>query len=427
MNIYKNPPKSEWDQLLKRPVEDLTVLEDLVKNIFREVKINGDKAVREFTRKFDGNTLDSLKVSPKEFHQSADMVTDELKNAIATAASNIRQFHEAQVGSSTHIEPMKGVECWQEFRAIEKVGLYVPGGTAPLFSTLLMLAIPAQISGCREIQVCTPAGKDGKIHPAILYCCHYLGLKDVFKVGGIQAIAAFTYGTETISRAYKLFGPGNQYVTAAKMWATMEGVPIDMPAGPSEVLVCSDASGNAEWIASDLLSQAEHGPDSQVIFITTSEPLIEETRIAMGIQMARLPRKSIISVALQHARAIYFEEEEMVFDFINQYAPEHLILNIHKPEEKLHKIQNAGSVFIGPYSPESAGDYASGTNHTLPTYGQARVFGGLSVRDFMKNISFQKITLTGLENLAPAIIPMAAAEQLEGHKNAVTIRLKSVT
>ena len=425
MNIHLHPSRNEWHRLQQRPVQDLPVISDLVDRIFGDVKNRGDDALLEYTLKYDGVKPDPILVGPEAYLQAVEQISRDLKDAIGLAASNIRRFHEAQKGPPARVETMEGVKCWQEYRPIERVGLYVPGGSAPLFSTLLMLAIPAQVAGCLDIQVCTPPDQEGRIHPAILYACHYLGIDKVFKVGGIQAIAAFTHGTETISPVYKIFGPGNQYVTAAKIRASMAGIPMDMPAGPSEVLVFSDISGQADLIASDLLSQAEHGPDSQVLFVTTHESLIDRTVTEIEKQMQDLPRKAIISEALQHARLILLEDEETAFDFINQYAPEHLILNIDRAGEKVSQVKNAGSVFVGPFTPESAGDYASGTNHTLPTYGYARVFSGLTLHSFMKSVSFQEITREGLQKLAPAIIPMAEAEQLQGHKRAVTIRLKT--
>jgi histidinol dehydrogenase len=425
MNIHLHPSRSEWRRLQQRPVQDLPIISELVDRIFSDVKSRGDDALLEYTLKYDGVKPDPIRVGPEAYLQAVEQIPRDLKDAIGLAASNIRRFHEAQKGPPARSETMEGVKCWQEYRPIERVGLYVPGGTAPLFSTLLMLAIPAQVAGCLDIQVCTPPDQDGRIHPAILYACHYLGIDKVFKVGGIQAIAAFTHGTETISPVYKIFGPGNQYVTAAKIRASMAGIPMDMPAGPSEVLVFSDVSGQADLIASDLLSQAEHGPDSQVLFVTTHESLIDRTVTEVEKQMQDLPRKAIISEALQHARLILLEDEETAFDFINQYAPEHLILNIDRAGEKVSQVMNAGSVFVGPFTPESAGDYASGTNHTLPTYGYARAFSGLTLHSFMKSVSFQEITREGLQKLAPAIIPMAEAEQLQGHKRAVTIRLNT--
>ncbi len=409
-----------------RPSLQKSDLEEKVREILNRVKSDKDRALLDYSEKFDGVRPDSLKVSYREIIESADLVQCEIKKAIGIARNNIKKFHSAQLSSESPIETSTGVTCWRKSVAIEKVGLYIPGGSAPLFSTVLMLGIPAILAGCSEIILCSPPGRDGKINPLILYTAHLIGIKDIFKIGGAQSIAAMAYGTESISSVNKIFGPGNQYVTKAKELVQQEGVAIDMPAGPSEVLVISDAYADPEFIAADLLSQAEHGPDSQVIFLTNSTEMIEKVQNCLNIQLDILPRKEIASKALDNSKLILLASLDDCMAFSNLYAPEHLIINTADPEIYAEQVINAGSVFLGPYSCESAGDYASGTNHTLPTNGYARNFGGVSTESFMKKISFQKLTAEGIRDLGPSIEILAEAELLNGHRNAVTIRIKSL-
>ncbi|MDX1463086.1 MAG: histidinol dehydrogenase [Marinirhabdus sp.] len=423
MKTIINPDPKTFKSLLSRPQNSEREMEKVVAEIFQEVKKKGDAAVRSYTALFDGVQLETIQVS-KEILETAT-VPKKLQSAIQIAKQNIEAFHRAQNTAPIKVETMPGVQCWQEKKPIEKVGLYIPGGTAPLFSSILMLAIPAQIAGCSEIVLCTPPNSEGEINPAILYCARVCGITKVFKVGGIQAIAAMTYGTESIPAVYKLFGPGNQYVTAAKQYATRQGVAIDMPAGPSELLVCADDSANASFIASDMLSQAEHGADSQVILVTTSQTLSAEVQTEIDLQLNALARKSIAEQALENSKTIIVDSKEEAVQIINFYAPEHLILVSEDEPYYLSKIVNAGSVFLGNYTPESAGDYASGTNHTLPTNGYAKQYSGVTLDSFMKTMSFQKISKQGLEKLGETIEIMAAAEGLFAHKNAVSLRLKS--
>lgn len=424
MQISLYPTRSEWSSLLERPVFDATKLEDIVKPVLANVKKNGDKALKEYALKFDGVSLDNLVVTEEEISDAQHLVAPELKEAIAIAEQNIKKFHEAQFSPIEKIETTKGVTCWRETRAIDAVGLYIPGGTAPLFSTVLMLVVPAQVAGCKNIVMSTPPNKEGKIHPAILYTANKLGIKTIIKSGGAQAIAAMAYGTESVPKTYKIFGPGNQYVTSAKQLVTKDGVAIDMPAGPSEVAVWADKDANPEFIAADLLSQAEHGVDSQVIFVTTSESLAQKVSIAVYSQLADLPRKDIATKALLNSKSIVLETEDEIIDLLNQYAPEHLIIQTENYNDAIPKIMNAGSVFLGAYTPESAGDYASGTNHTLPTNGYAMAYSGVSLDSFVTKITFQEITKEGIQNLGKHIEVMAAEEQLHAHKNAVTLRIK---
>ena len=417
------PPTSDWATLIQRPTTEKSSLDDLVKEVFDAVRINKDEAVLNYSEQFDKVKLNSLTVTDDEYTNAQALVSDELKAAINLAKNNIEKFHLAQVEKSTKIETTKGVTCWRESRGIDKVGIYIPGGTAPLFSTILMLGIPATIAGCSEIVLCTPPDKNGNINPAILYTASLLGITKVYKVGGIQAIAAMTFGTETIPNVYKIFGPGNQYVTAAKQMALNFGVAIDMPAGPSEVLVIADKNSNAAYVAADLLSQAEHGTDSQVILLANDETIIDKTLAEINIQVEALPRKEIALQALENSKAILLKSINECINFSNAYAPEHLILNIDNATDYTNKISNAGSVFIGAYSCESLGDYASGTNHTLPTNGYARNYSGVSLDSFVKKITFQYVTKEGLENIGNAVELMAEAEGLDGHRNAVRIRL----
>lgn len=426
MKTYLNPKSDQWEELAERKTFAVADLKETVKAIFDDIQKNGNKAVAKYTSIFDGAELTNFKVSDEEILNATNTIADELKNAIQEAANNIRKFHASQREILTKIETTSGVFCWRENRAIQTIGIYIPGGTAPLFSTVLMLAIPAQIAGCKKIILCSPPDKNGNINPAILYAAQLTGVTEIYKIGGIQAIAALTFGTETIPKVLKIFGPGNQYVTAAKQYAQQLGLAIDMPAGPSELLVIADETCDPDFVASDLLSQAEHGADSQVILLTSSNQIVEKVKKAIIIQKANLPRISIVEKALENSRAIVFKSIDTAFEFSNFYAPEHLILAVNGAENKLNQIENAGSVFIGNYACESAGDYASGTNHTLPTNGFAKNYSGVSLDSFVKKITFQKITKNGIQNIGKTIEIMAAAEQLEAHKNAVTIRLKKL-
>ena len=426
MKTYLYPEKKDWEEILKRPTQEKANLESIVNSVFNDIKIDGDKALKAYTKKFDGASLDSLFVSELELKNSASLISSKLKSAIDNAARNIKTFHKTQISNEKRVITQPGVECWRKTTAIEKVGLYIPGGTAPLFSTVLMLAIPAIIAGCKEIVLCTPPNKEGNINPAILYAANSVGCKKVFKLGGIQAIGALAFGTESVPSVYKIFGPGNQFVTAAKQLASLEGVAIDMPAGPSEVLVYGDETGNADFIASDLLSQAEHGADSQVIFVTCVKSLITDVEKAVVKQLADLPRKEIAAKALENSTLILMKNESSALELINEYGPEHLIIGAKNEDLFINEVSNAGSVFLGNYTPESAGDYASGTNHTLPTNGYAKSYSGVSLDSFTKKITYQKITKEGLKDLGPIIETMAEAEELYAHKNAVTLRLNEM-
>ncbi len=423
--IY-NPNRKDWSKLLERPTQTVADIEATVLNVFNEVKLEGDAAVNRYTQKFDKAILKDILVSSLEIEEAKQLVNDELKNAIQTAKSNIEKFHAAQKTEKVFVETIDGVSCWQEKRPIQKVGLYIPGGTAPLFSTILMLAVPANLAGCQEIVLCSPPNKEGKINPAILYTANLCGVTKICKVGGIQAVAAMTFGTETIPQVYKIFGPGNQFVTVAKQLATKFGVAIDMPAGPSELLVVADDTADASFVASDLLSQAEHGKDSQVILISTSKDFIEKVEDQVDKQLSVLPRKEIAEAAIQNSKLIYVSNDHEALDIINEYGPEHFIVCVENEEYYVQNIVNAGSVFIGNYTPESAGDYASGTNHTLPTNGYAKQYSGVNLDSFMKSMTFQKISEEGIKNIGNAIELMAEAEGLQAHKNAVTLRLESL-
>jgi len=425
MQTFNLPGRNEWKKLLARPVLDAAALEQKVIAILNEVKTGGDAAVKFFTRQFDGIETGDLKVSETAIQTAGEKLPDELKQAILQAAANIKAFHEKQITAVEIIETMPGVQCWRKSSGIEKVGLYIPGGTAPLFSTLLMLAIPAKIAGCKEIVLCTPPGKDGEVHPAILFSAKTAGITTIFKAGGVQAIAAMAYGTPTIPRVYKIFGPGNQYVTCAKQLIQKDGIAIDMPAGPSEVAVYADGDCRPAFVAADLLSQAEHGADSQVLLVVTTPSLAAEIEKETVKQLAKLPRKEMAAKALENSKIIIVRDEPEAIDLLNEYAAEHLILSCNNADAVAEKITNAGSVFLGNYSPESAGDYASGTNHTLPTNGYAKMYSGVSVDSFVKKITYQKLSRQGLENIAKTVEVMAAAEGLEAHKNAVSIRLTS--
>jgi histidinol dehydrogenase len=426
MKKIKYPEKQDWPELLKRPEQPIVEIEQTALEIFSEVSSKGDRALIKYTDLFDGVKLGSLQVSSSAIEAATSQIDPALAAAILLAKENITKFHRAQRSAKIEVETMNGVVCWQEKRPIQKVGLYIPGGSAPLFSTILMLAIPAKLAGCEEIVLCTPPDSEGNIDPAILFTAQLCGIDKVFRVGGIQAIAAMTYGTETVPPVYKIFGPGNQFVTTAKQLATKFGVAIDMPAGPSELLVFADESAKPAFVASDLLSQAEHGPDSQVILVSTSEDLLNMVSAEIESQLAALPRKEIAAKAIENSRLILVEDPKTALQLINSYGPEHFIVCCKDENYFTENIQNAGSVFVGPYSPESAGDYASGTNHTLPTHGYAKQYSGITLDSFMKSISFQQISKEGLKSLGPAVELMAEAEGLQAHKNAVSIRLKEI-
>ena len=426
MNKIYNPKRQDWKDVLMRPTQTVADIEGLVNTIFEEVKLGGDTILKKYTNQFDKVNLDNLLVSEDEIKEAKELISEDLKAAIQLAKSNIEVFHTAQKTGRVEVETTTGVSCWQEKRPIQKVGLYIPGGTAPLFSTILMLAVPANIAGCKEIVLCSPPDKEGKLNPAILYTADLCGVTKIVKVGGIQAIAGMTFGTETIPQVYKVFGPGNQYVTVAKQIATKHGVAIDMPAGPSELLVVADDSANAAFVASDLLSQAEHGVDSQVILVSTSKEMIDAVEKEVTLQLEDLPRKEIARQAIANSKLIYVDNDQDAIDLINEYGPEHYIVCVENEDFYIDNTQNAGSVFIGNYTPESAGDYASGTNHTLPTNGYAKQYSGVNLDSFMKSMTFQKITKEGIQTIGNAIELMAEAEGLEAHKNAVTLRLNSL-
>ena len=420
------PERKDWAEILKRPVLNMDTLRVTVSEVLERVKSEGDKAVMEFEERFDKVKLDSLAVTEAEMKEAEMNVPIELKVAILLAQRNIYTFHKKQKFESKKVETMEGVTCWQKAVGIEKVGLYIPGGTAPLFSTVLMLAVPARVAGCKEIVLCTPPNKEGKIHPAILYAAQVSGVRKIFKAGGVQAIGAMAYGTESVPKVYKIFGPGNQYVMAAKQQVSLHDVAIDMPAGPSEVEVIADETANPAFVAADLLSQAEHGADSQVVLITTSQKLMDEVEYEVQHQLSRLSRWEIAEKALANSKLILVKDMDEAIEMTNEYAPEHLIIETENYMDLADKVVNAGSVFLGGLTPESAGDYASGTNHTLPTNGYAKAYSGVSLDSFIRKITFQEITREGIQNVGPAIEVMAANEQLDAHKNAVTVRLKSL-
>lgn len=424
MKKYIQPNKENWEGLLARPQLEQQSLENLILDIFDKVKEEGDQALIEFAEKFDNTKLDSILVSKEEIESASNNLDSQLKNAIQTAKANIEKFHKNQELKEEIVETQPGVKCWRKALPIEKVGLYIPGGSAPLFSTILMLGIPAKIAGCEEIVLCTPPGKNGQINPAIMYTAQLVGCTKIMKVGGAQAIGAMTFGTETIPKVDKIFGPGNQYVTKAKELIQQFGVAIDMPAGPSEVLVIADETSVPEFVASDLLSQAEHGADSQVVLLSDQENIIDLCLSEVEKQLAELPRKELASKALENSKAVVLNSLEECFEYSNAYAPEHLILAMENADDYLNQIKSAGSVFVGNYSCESAGDYASGTNHTLPTNGYARNYSGVSLDSFCKRVTFQKLDASGIQNLGPVIEIMAEAEELIAHKNAVSVRLK---
>lgn len=426
MNKIYNPKPETWAEILKRPTQSIADIEAKVNKIFAEIKAKGDNVIKKYTQLFDGILIEEFLVSKEEIESAEKEVSNALKEAINMAKTNIEKFHIEQRTEKITVETTEGVVCWQEKRPIQKVGLYIPGGSAPLFSTVLMLAVPANIAGCNEIILCTPPDKTGKINPAILYTANLCGVTKIFKIGGIQAVGAMTFGTESVPSVYKIFGPGNQFVTVAKQIATKHGVAIDMPAGPSELLVFGDETANASFVASDLLSQAEHGADSQVIFVTTSENLLNSVEKEVEKQMELLPRKSIAAKAIENSKLILVKDNSQAINLINEYAPEHFIVVSKNEDFFIEYIQNAGSIFIGNYTPESAGDYASGTNHTLPTNGYAKQYSGVNLDSFMKSMTFQKISEKGIQNIGNVIETMAAAEGLQAHKNAVTLRLESL-
>ena len=424
MQIIRYPKKDDWTSILARPAIDNTSLFDLVRGVLNDVRQRGDEAIKEYELKFDKVALDALRVTEAEVAEAEKIVSDELKSSILLAKKNIEAFHAAQKHDLPKVETMPGVTCWQKALPIEKVGLYIPGGTAPLFSTVLMLALPAQIAGCKEIVLCTPPNREGKVHPAVLFAAKAAGVSQIFKIGGVQAIGAMAYGSESVPKVYKIFGPGNQYVTAAKQLVSLKDVAIDMPAGPSEVEVIADDSANPAFVASDLLSQAEHGVDSQAVLITASEALAEKVMAEVEAQCAALPRREIAEKSLVNSKIIIVKDLNEVIDVTNEYAPEHLIISTENYLEIAERITNAGSVFLGHLTPESAGDYASGTNHTLPTNGYAKAYSGVNLDSFRKKITYQEITPEGLSNRGAAIEVMAQNEELFAHKNAVTLRMK---
>lgn len=425
MQIYINPSAESRKALLQRPAIDATALQEKVRLVLNDVKQEGDAALKKYTQLFDGVTQDTPEVSEAEITAAVNTLSDTLKAAIQTAIANITLFHNKQVAAPELVQTMPGVQCWRKSVGIEKVGLYIPGGTAPLFSTILMLGIPARIAGCKEIILCSPPGKNGLLHPAILYAAQQVGVTRIFKLGGVQAIAAMAYGTATVPQVYKIFGPGNQYVTCAKQLIQQEGVAIDMPAGPSEVCVLADETANAAYVAADLLSQAEHGTDSQVLLVSNREALVKEVLVQVESQLAELPRRDIAAGALKNSTAIVVDTMDEAIELVNEYAAEHLIISCKDDEAIAERIVNAGSVFLGNYSPESAGDYASGTNHTLPTNGFAKAYSGVSVDSFVKKITYQKLTQEGIAQIGQAVIEMAEAEGLQAHANAVKVRLNA--
>ena len=426
MKVIKYPAKEEWSEIVKRPHLDVSQLNATVEGVLDDVKNHGDEAVKRYEEKFDHAHLDSLAVTEAEIEEAEKMVSQELKDALHLAHHNIAAFHQSQKFEGEKVETCPGVTCWQKSVAIEKVGLYIPGGTAPLFSTVLMLATPAKIAGCKEIVLCTPPNREGKVNPAILMAAKIAGVSKIFKAGGVQAIGAMAYGTESVPKVYKIFGPGNQYVMAAKQHVSLHDAAIDMPAGPSEVCVIADESANPVFVAADLLSQAEHGFDSQVFFITTSEKVLDKVKKEVEVQLERLPRKEMAQTSLDNSKFILVEDYDAAIDLSNTYAPEHLIIATQNYEELAEKVVNAGSVFLGNYACESAGDYASGTNHTLPTHGYALAYNGVNLDSYNRKITFQHLTQDGIRNIGDAVVTMAENEQLEAHANAMRLRVKEV-
>ena len=426
MKVFNEPKRNEWASIIERPSIDAAQLNDNVRNIIDEVIAGGDAAIKKITLQFDRVSINELKVTAEKIAAAENLLTPGLKTAIQLAKVNIEIFHNSQIQKVERIETMPGVWCWRKSVGIEKVGIYIPGGSAPLFSTVLMLGIPAKIAGCKEIVLCTPPNEQGDIHPAILYAASLVGVTAIYSVGGAQAIAAMAYGTATIPKVHKIFGPGNQYVTAAKQLVQQNGIAIDMPAGPSEVCVWADENAIPSFVAADLLSQAEHGPDSQVILVANNKAIVSAIQLEIDLQLSALPRKDFATKALANSKAIILSNQDQAIDLINAYAPEHLILSVDNALQIADKIMNAGSVFIGNYSPESVGDYASGTNHTLPTNGYAKAYSGVSLDSFVKKITFQQLTERGLMNIAPTVIEMAEAEGLQAHSNAVSVRLNLI-
>lgn len=426
MKVIKYPSREQWDEILTRPALDVEQLRATVNSVLDKVRTEGDAAVKEFELAFDKVQLESVAVSEEEWIEAESLVSSDLKAALELAHENIAKFHAAQQFTGQKVETQPGVTCWQKAMPIEKVGLYIPGGTAPLFSTVLMLATPAKIAGCREIVLCTPPNREGKVNPAILMAARIAGVSKIFKIGGVQAIAAMAYGTESVPKVYKIFGPGNQYVVAAKQAVSLKDVAIDMPAGPSEVEVLADETSNPVFVAADLLSQAEHGIDSQVLLLTTSEELLEKVQAEVDRQLDLLPRKDLAARALENSKMVLVHDEEEMMQMSNAYAPEHLIISTANYMQLAEKVQNAGSVFLGCYSCESAGDYASGTNHTLPTNGYAKAYSGVCLDSFIRKITFQELTAEGIRRIGPAVEIMAANEQLDAHKNAMTVRIASI-
>ncbi|MEN9513249.1 MAG: histidinol dehydrogenase [Bacteroidota bacterium] len=426
MNLVINPPKKEWSEIIQRPVFDAKSLMPMVQEVLNAIQEKGDQAVKDYTLSFDQVNLSSIQLNEDQINQIASTLDSHVKKAIEVAKINIEKFHQTQLQKVEKIETMPGVWCWRKSIGIEKVGIYIPGGTAPLFSTVLMLGIPASIAGCKEIILCTPPNKDGKIDAAIAYAAQLIGIKNIYTIGGVQAIGAMAFGTESVPKVYKIFGPGNQYVTAAKQLVQQYGTAIDMPAGPSEVCVWADETAIPSFVAADLLSQAEHGADSQVLLVASEEKIVEQVKQALNEQLLLLPRKDFAEKALANSKAIVIHETEQALALINEYAPEHLILSIQQAEMMAEKVWNAGSVFIGNYSPESVGDYASGTNHTLPTNGYAKAYSGVSVDSFVKKITFQQLTERGLTNIAQTVMDMAKAESLDAHSKAVQIRVDHI-
>ena len=426
MNVIKFPNRKDWQQLVERPHMDVSQLNDTVASVLADIRQRGDEAVKGYELKFDHVDLSTLAVSEEEMLAAEKLVSKELKDAIVLAHSNIKKFHESQRFQGQKVETQPGVVCWQKAVAIEKVGLYIPGGTAPLFSTVLMLATPAKIAGCREIVLCTPPDRQGKVNPAILVAARVAGVSQIFKIGGVQAIGAMAYGTESVPKVYKIFGPGNQYVMAAKQQVSLHDVAIDMPAGPSEVCVIADDTCNVEFVAADLLSQAEHGIDSQVFLITTSHKVIDDVQQAVSRQLDLLPRKEIAQKTLENSKLVLVSDINEAIDLSNAYAPEHLIIQTEDYMEVAERVVNAGSVFLGQYACESAGDYASGTNHTLPTHGYATAYSGVNLDSYQRKVTFQHLTEEGVRNIGPAVELMAEAEQLDAHKNAMTVRINSL-
>jgi histidinol dehydrogenase len=427
MQIIKNPKREDWSRVLLRPNKDVAELTSNVKDILERVRVGGDTAVKEYELLFDKVSLDALQVTESEIEEAESHIGEDLRRALVLAHSNIACFHEHQRFECKEVFTQQGVRCWQKAVAIEKVGLYVPGGTAPLFSTVLMLATPARIAGCKEIILCTPPNLNGKIHPAILVAAKIAGVKKIFKIGGVQAIGAMAYGTQSVPKVYKIFGPGNQFVTAAKQQVSLRDVAIDMPAGPSEVAIVADDTSNAEFVAADLLSQAEHGADSQSVVITTSETIVHKVVNQVETQVSKLSRKDLIDKSLEHCKIILMENVDDVMDIVNEYAPEHLILSVDNYMEYSERVVNAGSVFLGHYSCESAGDYASGTNHTLPTNGYAKAYSGVSLDSFIRKITFQELTIEGVNSIGSTVEIMAENERLMAHKNAMSVRIAALS